>query len=342
MRSGTPGCRPATRRRAPPSRPSSPRPITWSKSWWSRRDEPGSFPTRHTRYLQRLPRRARGGIRSLVPGRASHRGARRAGFFVRPPPQGGRRRAGLFQFLHGRNARGAHLKTLSGTARPSDADDAHHHVGSFYQHEPHGMPARRTARQFPRRLRRHRPVQCDTGRDGAVGRAGKFLRRHGGGRRRDMAGARRRRHAGVDGGEIARRRQEECRRAADRNALPRGCACRRCAIGHAIPARRYRHLWRALPNREGRPMKALLPLAQTIAQRLIARRETIAIAESSTGGLVAAALLAVPGASAYFLGGAVVYTEASRAALLGIGDAEMQGLRPATEAYALLLARRVR
>jgi PncC family amidohydrolase len=89
-------------------------------------------------------------------------------------------------------------------------------------------------------------------------------------------------------------------------------------------------------------MKALLPLAETIAQRLIARRETIAIAESSTGGLVSAALLAVPGASAYFLGGAVVYTKTSRAALLGIGDAEMQGLRPATEAYALLLARRMR
>jgi PncC family amidohydrolase len=89
-------------------------------------------------------------------------------------------------------------------------------------------------------------------------------------------------------------------------------------------------------------MKALLPLAEMIARKLIARRETIAIAESSTGGLVAAALLAVPGASAYFLGGAVVYTKASRAALLGIGDAEMQGLRPATEAYALLLARRTR
>lgn len=89
-------------------------------------------------------------------------------------------------------------------------------------------------------------------------------------------------------------------------------------------------------------MKALLPLAETIAQKLIARRETIAIAESSTGGLVAAALLAVPGASAYFLGGAVVYTKAARAALLGIGDADMQGFRPATEAYALLLARRMR
>jgi len=89
-------------------------------------------------------------------------------------------------------------------------------------------------------------------------------------------------------------------------------------------------------------MKALLPLAETIARRLIARKETIAIAESSTGGLVAAALLAVPGASAYFLGGAVVYTKTSRAALLGIGDADMQGFRPASETYALLLARRMR
>lgn len=89
-------------------------------------------------------------------------------------------------------------------------------------------------------------------------------------------------------------------------------------------------------------MKALLPLAETIAQRLIARRETIAVAESSTGGLIAASLLAVPGASAYFLGGAVVYTKSARAALLAIGDAEMKDLRAATEAYALLIAERMR
>ncbi len=89
-------------------------------------------------------------------------------------------------------------------------------------------------------------------------------------------------------------------------------------------------------------MKTLLPLAETIARRLIAHHETIAIAESSTGGLIAATLLAVPGASAYFLGGAVVYTKVSRTALLGIGDADMAALRPATEAYALLVARRMR
>ncbi len=89
-------------------------------------------------------------------------------------------------------------------------------------------------------------------------------------------------------------------------------------------------------------MHALAPLAEKVAERLIARKETIAIAESSTGGLIAAALLAVPGASAYFLGGAVVYTKQARAALMNIGDAEMKGMRPSTEPYALLGARTIR
>ncbi len=66
------------------------------------------------------------------------------------------------------------------------------------------------------------------------------------------------------------------------------------------------------------------------------------MAESSTGGLIAAALLAVPGASAYFVGGAVVYTHTARAALLGISDEDMKGMRASTEAYALLVARRMR
>lgn len=89
-------------------------------------------------------------------------------------------------------------------------------------------------------------------------------------------------------------------------------------------------------------MNDLLPLAEKAAALLKARGETIAVAESSTGGLVSAALLAVPGASAYFLGGAVVYTRSARGALLGIGDAALAGMRPATEAYALLLARTAR
>ena len=88
--------------------------------------------------------------------------------------------------------------------------------------------------------------------------------------------------------------------------------------------------------------QSLLTLAVKIAGVLIERRETIAIAESSTGGLIAAALLAVPGASAYFVGGAVVYTRTARLALLGIADAEMANMRASTEAYAILCARRIR
>lgn len=89
-------------------------------------------------------------------------------------------------------------------------------------------------------------------------------------------------------------------------------------------------------------MQSLLPIAEKIAARLIERHETIAVAESSTGGLIAAALLAIPGASAYFVGGAVVYTRTARAALLGIGNADMEGLRASTETYALMIARRAR
>jgi len=89
-------------------------------------------------------------------------------------------------------------------------------------------------------------------------------------------------------------------------------------------------------------MQSLMPLAERIARRLAERRETIAVAESSTGGLISAALLAVPGASAYFLGAAVVYTGAARAALLDIQPGDMAGLRPASEPYAALVAERVR
>ena len=87
------------------------------------------------------------------------------------------------------------------------------------------------------------------------------------------------------------------------------------------------------------------PLAQpaaAAAAELTARRQTIAVAESSAGGLISAALLALPGASAYFVGGGVIYTGAAREQLLGLGKEAMRDLRPATEAYAKLLADRVR
>lgn len=83
-------------------------------------------------------------------------------------------------------------------------------------------------------------------------------------------------------------------------------------------------------------------IATRVARRLIARGETVAVAESSAGGLIATALLSVPGASAYFLGGAVVYTGVARQVLLGITPDDLVGMRPSSEPYAALLARTVR
>jgi len=89
-------------------------------------------------------------------------------------------------------------------------------------------------------------------------------------------------------------------------------------------------------------MQDLVPIAQLIAAKLIERRQTIAVAESSTGGLISAALLAVPGASAYFLGAAVVYTPDARRVLMDIPDDAMKGIRSASEPYAKLLASQIR
>ena len=89
-------------------------------------------------------------------------------------------------------------------------------------------------------------------------------------------------------------------------------------------------------------MKELIGIAEQIAAKLVARKQTIAVAESSTGGLISAALLSVPGASAYFLGGAVVYTRDARRLLMDIPDEAMKGIRSASEPYAKLLAETAR
>lgn len=89
-------------------------------------------------------------------------------------------------------------------------------------------------------------------------------------------------------------------------------------------------------------MQDLLPLAERVGALLKARRETVSVSESSTGGLVSAALLSVAGASAYFQGGAVVYTQKARQVLLEIGDADMAGMRSSSQPYARLAAQRVR
>ena len=89
-------------------------------------------------------------------------------------------------------------------------------------------------------------------------------------------------------------------------------------------------------------MNELVAIAEQIAAKLIERHETIAVAESSTGGLISAALLAVPGASAYFLGGGVIYTRDARRILMDIPDEAMKGIRSASEPYAKLLASQIK
>src|ERR1044072_1853052 len=89
-------------------------------------------------------------------------------------------------------------------------------------------------------------------------------------------------------------------------------------------------------------MKELVVCAEKIAKLLVDRKHTIAVAESSTGGLVSAALLAIPGASDYFLGGAVVYTLDARRTPMALPDGGVRGMRGATEPYVLLGARTIR
>ncbi|MGH7916844.1 MAG: CinA family protein [Candidatus Binataceae bacterium] len=87
-------------------------------------------------------------------------------------------------------------------------------------------------------------------------------------------------------------------------------------------------------------MQELLPIADELAALLKARRETIAITESSTGGLISAALLSVAGASAFFIGGGVLYTIKARRTVLDLPDAAFAEMRPSTEPYAMTMARR--
>jgi PncC family amidohydrolase len=89
-------------------------------------------------------------------------------------------------------------------------------------------------------------------------------------------------------------------------------------------------------------MSRLSSIAESVAALLKQRGETVAVSESSGGGMISAALLAVPGASAYFKGGAVVYTGPARDAFLGFSLDQHPDVRSASEPYALLCAKAVR
>lgn len=89
-------------------------------------------------------------------------------------------------------------------------------------------------------------------------------------------------------------------------------------------------------------MESLTNLGSALGALLIERGQTLAVAESSAGGLINAALVSVPGASSYYLGGCVIYTATGRETLLGITAGDMTSMRSASEPFAQLLARRVR
>jgi len=88
-------------------------------------------------------------------------------------------------------------------------------------------------------------------------------------------------------------------------------------------------------------LTSLNQLGAAVGALLKERKQTLAVSESSAGGLINAALVAVPGASAYYLGGCVIYTAASRS-FLSITKEDMAGPRSASEPYAQLVARRIR
>jgi nicotinamide-nucleotide amidase len=89
-------------------------------------------------------------------------------------------------------------------------------------------------------------------------------------------------------------------------------------------------------------MPTLTSMAEAVGALLKARNETVAVSESSTGGLISAALLAVPGASAFFVGGGVIYTHKAREVLLRAHLEAHPGMRPSTGPYALLSASAIR
>ncbi|MEO7335445.1 MAG: CinA family protein, partial [Caldimonas sp.] len=89
-------------------------------------------------------------------------------------------------------------------------------------------------------------------------------------------------------------------------------------------------------------LAALFALGSRVGDKLAARGETLAVAESSAGGLVSAALLSRAGASAYYLGGAVLYTRRSRRLLTTLTSDDTVGMRSSSLPYARLVARHQR
>ena len=88
--------------------------------------------------------------------------------------------------------------------------------------------------------------------------------------------------------------------------------------------------------------ESLIAAAEAVGAKLTAHGETLAISESSSGGLISAALLAVPGASRFYRGGGIIYTPAAFKGLMGLGKADIEGTRSSSEPYARFMARAIR
>lgn len=89
-------------------------------------------------------------------------------------------------------------------------------------------------------------------------------------------------------------------------------------------------------------MKPYFESSATIGAKLIEFKHTVSVAESSTGGLIAANLLSVAGASAFFVGGSVVYSLRSRREFLDFDRARVKHLKPLSEEMVLEFARAAR
>ncbi|MYC29377.1 MAG: CinA family protein [Chloroflexi bacterium] len=89
-------------------------------------------------------------------------------------------------------------------------------------------------------------------------------------------------------------------------------------------------------------MPDLTSVSESVGALLKETGESLSVSESSCGGLISATLVAVPGASAYYVGGSVVYTRAGQQGLLGVPESAMEGIRASSEPYAQLNARTIR
>jgi PncC family amidohydrolase len=89
-------------------------------------------------------------------------------------------------------------------------------------------------------------------------------------------------------------------------------------------------------------MAELNSMAAPVGALLKQHQQTIAVSESSCAGLISASLVSVSGASAYYVGGAVIYTRVAQRGLFSVPDSAMAGMRASTEPYALLNARTIR